>query len=203
MVVAPEESSRDFIGHSSYGALALAVEYGAALYADDLGLRRMGNADAVPSFASPSLLIAWMQVGRIESDDANGRLRRLIAMRHTRIPLSFELLKGLASSMTGSERHEAIGVNLAPPFFSPQSSARLGARLLKWAATDAIVPQSLRDLTETLLVAMACHWPKPVCAHALLRAVLDEMSLLPAQYSTVKTVCIAFAKTDPSFRFRR
>jgi hypothetical protein len=117
-------------------------------------------------------------------------------MRYTRIPLSLELLKRLVRSMAGSERIEAISGNLAPPSFTAHAAGRLGAQLLRWAATDAILPDLLSDLAGVVLASMACHWPKPVCAHALLRATLDEMSLLPGPYETVKKACIAFAKPN-------
>jgi hypothetical protein len=157
----------------------------------------------VPSFSTPSLLVAWAQSGEMSADDANEHLCRLIEMRYTRIPLTLELLKRLVRSMTGRERLEAIGRNLAPPAFTPQSAGRLVARLLKWASTDAILPDSLRDLADVFLASLAFHWPRPACAHALLRAAVDEISLLPGPFDTVKKACIAFAKPDPKVHLQR
>jgi hypothetical protein len=195
-VVVGQETSRDLLGHSSYDSVALAIEHGAALYADDLGLRRIGHADGVPSFATPSLLIAWARSGEMSAGDQSEHLHRLISMRYTRIPLSLELLKQLVRSMSGRERIAAISSNLAPPAFTAEAAGRLGAQLLKWAATEGILPDSLSYLAEVILASMASYWPRPVCAHALLRSAVDLMSLLPGPYDTVKKTCIAFAKPD-------
>lgn len=202
VVVGAEESSRDVVGHSSFDSVALASSRGAAMYADDLGLRRIGQVESVPSFSTPSLLIALAQTGTMSADDTNERLGRLSVMRYTRIPLSLELLKQLVRSMGGSERIEAISANLAPPAFTPLAAGRLGAQLLKWATTDAILPDSLYDLAAVVLTSMASHWPRPVCAHALLRAAVDEMSLLPVPYDVVKKACVEFSKVDHKLRIR-
>jgi tetratricopeptide (TPR) repeat protein len=191
-VFGAEESSRDLFGHSSFDSVALALARGAALYADDLGLRRVAQADGVRSFSTPSLIAAWKQSGELAHDEANELTHRLIGMRYSRIPLTLELLKRLVRSTNGRERVEAIKNGISPPAVTLQAAGRVGVQLLKWAATEAILPDPLGDLTEVLLTAMAVHWPAPACAHAVLRAAVDEMSLLPAAHDAVRSACISF-----------
>lgn len=128
--------------------------------------------------------------------DANERLYRLTKMRYIRIPLTLELLKLLVRSTTGRERLQAIANNLAPPAFTLHAAGRLSAQLLKWAATEAILPDSLSDLADVLLASMASYWPRPACAHALVRAAVDEMSLLPGPCDAIKKACITFVRPE-------
>ena len=84
---------------------------------------------------------------------------------------------------------------MSRPFITLDNiTLRLGAQLLKWAATEAIVSDSVGDLSGMLLASMARYWPKPACANALLRAAVDEVLLLPGAYDDVKRACLSFVK---------
>ena len=191
-----DNSMREALGHSSFDSLALALHRKAALYADDLGLRRFALSSGVASFSTASLLIGLAEGSAITSADAGQHLLSLVQMRYARVPMSQDLIRRMIQSMDSNRLAGALGANLGPPAFSPQAAGRLCAKALKWAATEAILMQSLAILTTAILNGMASHWPKPLCGYALLRGAIEEMSLLPRQLDIVKTTCRDFSKSD-------
>lgn len=196
--VTGEDSGRNVMGASSFDSLALAIDRCVPVYADDLGLRRVGIADNVASFSTATLVIGLRQSGEMTPEAANAALMRLIELKYWVVPLSLDLLKEIVRSMEGTARLEAIATTLVPGSFTPQTAGRLAAQLLKWVATETVIGDSLADLTGVFLNAMARHWSKPICSAALIRGAMEEMSLLPMAYDMVKRVCVQFSKQEPT-----
>jgi hypothetical protein len=187
---------REAIGHSSFDSLMLATHRKTPLYADDLGLRRFALHGGATSFSTASLLVGLAEAGAIDVNKAGESLLRLVQMHYARIPMSLDLVKRVITSIEGNELLDALSANIAPPAFTPQSAGRLGAQALKWVATEALLSRSLGVVTKAVLTAMARHWTKPLCAYALFRGAVEEMSLLPRAIGTVGGACREFAKLD-------
>ncbi len=187
-------SGRELIGQSSFDSLALARYRRATLYADDLGLRGFGLHMNVPSFATPSLVVGLGEAGVLSPDSVAHRLLQLVLMRFVHVPLTLDLSKRIVGTLKGEALVQALSANLLPPVFTPQDGGRLGAQTLRWVSTEAILSNTVATITRQWLEAMAVHWPKRLCSYVLLRAAIDELSLLPQALDVVKGVCTEFAK---------
>lgn len=81
-VGSPEDDIRNHLGRSSFYAAILAEKLGAALYADDLGLRRLALGGAVAtSFSTLSLLVGLAERGTITAEQRDENLLRLVLAR--------------------------------------------------------------------------------------------------------------------------
>jgi len=163
-----EEELRRIIGKSSYDGLELAKTFGAALYADDLGLRRLLQPTGCGSFSTASLLRALAAKKLISADARDRQLLGLIARRHAFIPPTVDLLDSAIRLASGDRamivrafRHLADSIPDLPRAVS------LVIQLIRKSLFAPVRLVTSAEITLYALAALQTRWP--------IRAVVEQV----------------------------
>lgn len=193
-----EEELRDRLGHSSADAIALARHLACALYADDLGLRRLfQEVGGTASFSTVALLPALAERGALRQNERDHLLLKLITRGYADIyPTADLLLEGLrrAGELGWGDVVRTFAL-LGNPKLRAADAARLSAQVMKRLVMAPIQIIALERVVELALIGMKATWPVPLCAQLLTNAAEDEFMLLPQHLDIVRTVCRRLSPT--------
>jgi hypothetical protein len=192
-----EEEGRDFIGHSSYDAFAVAGHAGAPMYADDLGLRRLEiNGRRPRSFSTIALLQALAEREVLTAEERDEQLVTLVtrqygAVRPTRELLSAALRRETEIGQLGVRRAFSV---LGRPGVEPAEAARVAVSLAKTVFLTPVQVVPPDTVVRLALEAMSLQWPLALCSYHISRVAEEELALLPQQLLAVRRVCEAFVR---------
>jgi hypothetical protein len=200
----PEEEVRDRVGPPSFDALALAEAGIGALWADDLGLRRLtfGLGPRPASFSTVTLLEVLADRRAISPAHRDRYLADLVLAGYAFIRPSSGLLNEGLRRMPGLGR-DGLGAIFAPlggPLVTALEAATLAAQAIKVTAIAPIQTTSVDMVTEAAVRAMAARWRLPVAASLVRQQAERELALLPSRYleSVVRTCRALAAESIPT-----
>jgi tetratricopeptide (TPR) repeat protein len=193
----PEDKIRDRLGRSSFDAAILAEKLGMALYADDLGLRRLGSGKPVAaSFSTVSLLLGLAERGAITGEQRDENLLRLVLAHYVFVSPTAELLDLAVRREPVNGRAtlaQALAL-LAAPTISATEAARMAVAVIKAAAVRSIQTISIEALTGLALNAMATRWRMPLCASLISNEAGEQLRLLPQHQESVRRTCAGLSR---------
>ncbi|HSW82895.1 MAG TPA: tetratricopeptide repeat protein [Usitatibacter sp.] len=193
---APEsetEQTRDIVGAPSYDAVALSAALGAPLFADDLGLRRLGPIAQGPSFSSLTLLDALAERLVITTAQRDDYVFRLVLSGYLyALPHPSLLVHGVSTHLEPADAKKLFDLLIQPTFNLAQAAA-IVARTLRLLALAPVHAVSLEWFVDQALSALARRWPAGVAATALRQAADRELTYM-LQLDTVKRACETFAR---------
>ena len=191
-----EAQAREVVGDSSIDAVQLAEHRHAAMYADDLGLRKfIVRGGPARSFSTPGLLSALSDRAIIAADVRDKKLLELVTFSFATITPSVGLLLQAVQDIAQfppSKLRTVFRVLTAPPTNLAEAGqilARVGKRLF----TAPVQVRQLSDVMAVGLEAMAEGWPRTACAAALIQGARTEFSLLPVVVREIEQQAKAFA----------
>ena len=191
----PEEEVRGHLGRSSYDALILADRLGGALYADDLGLRKVSLAGATrASFSSVSLLLGMAERGLISGAERDDKMLGLV-MGHYSFVTPYPELLDLAVRREPVSGRPALATTFAllgGPSITANEAARVAVSVIRLAALRPVKTVSLETLTEMALRAMAVKWQMPLCLRLLSEEAGQQLRLMPQYEQVVRQTCAKF-----------
>lgn len=189
-----DSEMRAHLGDASSDALELAKHTPATLYADDLGLRKVGNAQGVRSVSTVSLLAWFAEAGIITPQERDRLLVDLAERHYNALRASPELLLE-ALKRPQSDAVTAVFSLLAGPSMDPVKAALTFLRAIKIAvATDIQQVEWTSRIVRLGLGAMGLRFQPRLCALVTARLADDELMLLPTYARIVKKVCADFLK---------
>jgi len=190
-----EEEIRGILGRSSYDSVVLAQRLNAALYADDLGLRRMSLSGVQPeSFSTVSLLVGFAERGVISGEQRDRHLLRLVLSHYAFVSPTPELLD-LAVRQEPTNGRPALQrafALLGSESITADEAARIAVAVIKAAALRTIETVSIESLAEMALRAMATRWKMPLCVALVSQEAGQQLRLLPQHQEAVRRVCARF-----------
>ena len=190
-----EQEAREFVGRSSYDAVALTAHRDATMYADDLGLRRfLPKGSPGRSFSSVGLLFALAQRGVLTAEERDGHLLTLVQAHYAFVPPTRELLD-LAVRGSAHLPHSIVAevfALLGGPSMTLAEVAQIAAQVVKLVITRPIQVMAPELAVKLSLEAMARRWPRQLCALALQNAAQSELALLPQGLHIVQRLCSSF-----------
>ncbi len=200
--IKPEDSSptslRQIIGTSSYDALVLAHHRGSALYADDLGLRRLSlGSDRPRSFSSVTVLPVLAERGLIDAARRDQLLVALAIRSYLAIPPSTGIVISAlhATPALALAEISRVFAGLWRPGVSPAISAVTIALACRAVAMETVQVVSAARVAELGLAAVAGRIPLPLAARLVERGVSETLRLLPTDLEAVRRVCARFSRS--------
>lgn len=188
---------RGIIGRSSFDALALASATDmAALYADDLGLRRVSLEEGrVRSFSSVSLILWLAEAGHLTGAERDRHLLALCRRGYVHTPASVPLLLAAlsASPQLAPAELRRVFRALGNSLLAPADSARVVGGLLRDVCLVSIRRTSPSQVLHLCLPAMSARMPRRVAASLVEAAAAESLLLLPSDLDEARTVCRRFA----------
>lgn len=186
--------TRTGLGDSSNDALELAMFSPGILFADDLGLRKVGNALDVASFSSVSLIQVLAEEQALPARERDRLLVGLAERHYCVIDVSPEiLLEGLAPGRPVQTTREVFSM-LAAPHLDVHSAARTLVRAIKIAALQDVKTTTPGRVANEGLEAMVLRFAAQVAVQAVARAAEGELALLPRELQIVRSICVAFLR---------
>lgn len=190
-----EGNMRELIGHSSFDAVALTLDLDGALYADDIGLRRvLIQQKRARSFSTIALVQALAGRQALTPADRDALLLRLINTNCSYVLPTTDLLIAAVSQplpMTVASLQRAFALLATVP--TPQA-ARMAGATLKAFALRQFTAVPIEVLVDLVLKAMHSRASMPLCVHLLMQAVEFEFRLLPIDRERVRRACAAASK---------
>lgn len=192
-----EEKARERLGADSVDAVNLAEHLGAALFADDLGLRKfVTNGKRVDSFSSVSLLTVLAERGAIPPDGRDKLLLSLIDRRYLMITPTKSLLVTALEPAVPPRLSAAAFALLGGGTMPLDSAAETVAAVIRDVAVAPIRLRASADIVRLGLDGMRTRWSPKLCAHALAQAAAIQLTLLPAEVQSVRDAILAYLKTN-------
>jgi hypothetical protein len=186
---------RDHLGESSNDALELSLFTPAALYADDLGLRRLSNGLGITSFSTVSLIQVLAEVGAVVAAGRDRLLVSLAERHYTVIDVSPEvLIEALAPGRLLQTTREAFSLLVAPSLDCP-TAARTLVRAVRAGALQVVKTTTAQQIIRYGLEAMSRRFSPATIAQVISRVADSELALLPNELRVVKTACVQFLKS--------
>jgi tetratricopeptide (TPR) repeat protein len=190
-----EDNMREFIGHSSFDAIALTLDVKGAVYADDIGLRRvLIQQNRARSFSTISLVHALAGRQALTPAARDALLLRLINTNYVYVLPTSDLLIAAVSQpspMTVASLQRAFA--LLATVSTPRAARMAGATLKAFALRQFTAVQ-IEVLVDLALTAMHSRASMPLCAHLLMQSVEFEFRLLPIDRERVRRACAAAVK---------
>lgn len=185
------------LGDDSNDALRLASHRGAAMLADDLGLRKLlPKGGPTRSFSIVALLPVLAERGIISTEERDRLLLRLVDLKYSAIVPTLELLTKAILDAHGSIPKVASACSLlSSPPIDLSKSAHLAGQLLKTQSVASVQVLALDQLVQMILEAMSKRWAPGLCAYALTEAAARELNLMPQHLETTRDVAVTFLRT--------
>ena len=185
----PFGEMRSQLGEASHDALELAHHSDAALYADDLGLRRCAASLAVPSFSSVSLIQVLPESGGMSTGARDRMLVDLMERHYAVIPATSGVL---AESLRPARSESAVKVvfaALGSPGRSLSEAANILVGAMKQEALRGVRTRSTGEIMRRGLEALASRFPRLAAAEAVELSANQHLSLLPLELAAVQGIC--------------
>lgn len=158
---ADRDSPRDLIGAPSYDALAIAIERGAVLYADDLGLRRLAleGSEPAPSASTITIVDALCRRGAFGGERRDDLIRSLALRRYGYIVPTPELLvPPLLDGSLKDDQLDTLFELLTAGALSLTDAARVGAEIVGTVAAATIRTVTPESAARRALETLARRW---------------------------------------------
>jgi len=185
------------VGRADEDALILAIETGAPLLCDDLGLRRVPvRGNMVHGFSSVALLEA-----NAAGDDPNAKLcqqklNRLAAYNYSAIAPTFALLD-LALRQEFETGRDAVAAAFKLVItLSVLDAGRLVAEVLRAHALDGLRKSSFPEAVRLALRAVGDGCPAAQWCRAVTVASTSVFALLPVEMHVIEQECSNFIRQD-------
>jgi tetratricopeptide (TPR) repeat protein len=183
------------LGDSSNDALELAMFSPAVLYADDLGLRKLGNELGVASFSTVSLIQVLAEEGIVLSHERDKLLVSLAERHYYVIEVSPEMLiEALTPGRTLQTARDVFSL-LAAPTMNVDTAATALVRGVKMVALQGVKTTTAGRVIREGLEAMRLSFQPLVVARAVVRVANAELVLLPRELQLVKGASVEFLKS--------
>lgn len=185
-----DDDLRALIGASSFDAVALAQSEGAALYADDLGLRVIADAKySVRSFPTAALLEALHGNGSVNDDQFEVSTIRLIEWGHEIVPVRATTIaaafgRGATSMRTG----DRVLQTLADARVTPLSAAIVAVGALRALAMADIATCPLTSVAERTVAALTAARSAQDVLPPFIVLLHDAFRLLPRECDVIETI---------------
>ncbi len=192
-----EEEIRDTLGHSSADARALAQHSGSALYADDLGLRRiLDQSQGARSFSTITLLPVLAERGLISSDECSRMLLSLVARHYAAVLPSVELLLAALRERAafGWANVKKVFDLLGGASVSAAESANIAVQVMKKLVVAPVQVIDIERVVELALEGLRGRWPVPLCVQLVRAAANNEFYLLPQYLELITRVSARYLK---------
>ncbi len=190
-----EGNMRELIGHSSFDAVALSLDLNGALYADDIGLRRvLIQQKRARSFSTITLVQALAGRQALTPAARDALLLRLVNTNYAFVLPTTDLLIAAISQplpMTVANLQRAFALLVA---VSTPQAARMASATLKAFALRQFTTVQIEVLVDLALKAMHSRASMPLCVHLLMQSVEVEFRLLPIDRERVRRACAAAVK---------
>lgn len=184
------------MGDSSNDALELAIFSPGVLYADDLGLRKVGNGLGLSSFSTVSLIQVLAEEGALGAHERDKLLVSLAERHYVSIELSPEMLiEALAPGRPLQATRDVFSL-LAAPTLDVHTSARTLVRAVKNVALQDIKTTTAGRVVREGLEAMAVSFQRQAVAQAVARAANADLALLPRELQSVKGACAELLRSQ-------
>ena len=180
---------RSEVGTASHDALELARSTGAALYADDLGLRKLANADGIRSFSSVTLIRELSDRGAIRTEDRDRLLVDLLERRYAVVRVTPEVL---TESLRKTRSHSTVGITFAALAVSVPALPEAADILMQVVRQEALKPIRTRSTGEIVrrgLEAFASRFSLFETVRAVEKVAAEQLALLPEAQQAVQAVC--------------
>jgi hypothetical protein len=179
----------------SNDALELVLFSPGVLYADDLGLRKIGNGLGVSSFSTVSLVQVLAEKGIVESHERDKLLVSLAERHYYVIEVSPEMLiEALAPGRPLQSARDVFSL-LAAPTMNVETAATTLVRAVKTVAMQDIKTTTAGRVIRDGLEAMASSFQPLAVARAVIRAANAELALLPRELQLVKGASVEFVRS--------
>ena len=190
-----DREARASLGDSSNDALELAMFSPGLLYADDLGLRKLGNGLGVSSFSTVSLIQVLAEEGVLGSHQRDELLVSLAERHYFVVEVSSEMLiEALAPGRPVQTVRDVFSL-LAAPTMNVDTAATTLVRAVKTVALQDIKTTTAGRVIRDGLEAMALSFQPLAVARAVVRAASTELALLPRELQLVKGASVEFVKS--------
>lgn len=164
------------------------------LYADDLGLRKLGNGFGLPSFSTVSLIQVLAEESVLPANERDRLLVSLAERHYNVIEVSPEMLiEAVAPGRPLQTTGEVFSL-LAAPTMDVQTSARTLVRAVKTVALQDVKTTTVGRVVRHGL-AMALSFQPQMVAQAVARAANTELALLPRELQIVRAACVGSLKS--------
>lgn len=182
---------RDTLGESSNDALELGLfTPGAAIYADDLGLRRISLSLQIQSFSTVSLSQVLAETGAIEGHHRNRLLVDLAERHYATLEVTPDLLVDSFTPGREAESQRRTFWWLAAADLDGPAAAKIVVAAVKMSALQSVKTVGAAAIATLGFEAMAAKFSRPVAALLISRAADADLALLPTEQRIVKAVCI-------------
>lgn len=179
---------------SSIDALELALFAPGVLYADDLGLRKVGNGLGVSSFSTVSLIQVLAEEGVVGSNERDKLLVSLAERHYYVIEVSPEMLiEALAPGRPLQTARDVFSL-LAAPTMNVDTAATTLVRAARIVALQDVKTTTVGRVIGDGLEAMALSFQPLAVAKAVVRAANAELALLPRELQLAKGASVTFLK---------
>jgi tetratricopeptide (TPR) repeat protein len=204
LTAADETEEREIIGADSMDAVDLARYGQAAMYADDLGLRRFFVPGAKGrSCSSVGVVRALADRGALTNRERDELLLSLVEMRYGAVPVTVDLLEAaVRRSVKNALALRRVFTTLASADVSLDETARVIAQFLHRLLTAPVQLFGVAEATQLALRAMAPRWGSRSVAIAIRKAVRDALYLVPETIREVEGECEVFEREDALNRLR-
>ena len=191
-------SLREMVGRSSFDSVALSNALAIPIYADDLGLRRLGiNTEERPSSVSTiSLLPVLADESKLDAHSRDTQLVDLVLRNYRAVPPSVPLLLG-ALRRTPRLRDEELRLlfaTLGSHASSPSDAAAVAATVLRSLSMGPVILIPPVRVAELALEGLAERMRRPLAAALLSRAIGDTLTFFPLELEAIRKVCARFAR---------
>ena len=185
----PLGEMRSQIGEASHDALELARHSDAALYADDIGLRKFAASLAVPSFSSVSLIQVLPERVGMATGARDRMLVDLMERHYAAIPATPEVLVESLKATRDESTVKVVFASLGSPGLSLSEAADILVNAMKREALKGVNTRSTGEITRRGLEALAPRFSRLAAAEAVEHSANDQLSLLPLELAAVQAVC--------------
>jgi tetratricopeptide (TPR) repeat protein len=191
-----EERDRESIGADSHDAAELALANGWALYADDLGLRRMLLGTNATSLSTLALLDALVERGVLTSDVRDKAMNDLVIRGYRFVAPSKGLLLDALRRQLPKAQLDAVFALLGRKLTTLDDASVIVIGTIKSLAVMPIQIASIEFVARRSLETMATQWGRSISAQAVRRVAELELALLPQALDQVRTVCEEFGRSS-------
>jgi transcription elongation GreA/GreB family factor len=191
-------SLREMVGRSSFDSVALSDAMAIPMYADDLGLRRLGiNTEERPSSVSTiSLVSVLTDASLLDAQTRDAQLVDLVVRNYRAVPPSVPLLLAAFRRIPRlpNEELRRVFATLGSNVSSPTDAAAIAATVLRSLSMEPVMLITPVRVAELALDGLAERMRPPLAAALLSRAIGDTLTFFPLELEAIRKVCARFAR---------
>jgi tetratricopeptide (TPR) repeat protein len=197
------EEVRSTMGAQSYDSVVLAEHLEAALYADDLGLRRFAPHDRPAASVSTLTLLDALRSRELITAEAHHDMElELVSRGYAFVRPTTDLLVHIVSRADdpGREKTRAAFALLGGPHVTLPEASDLAAQVLREIGSLPVQTMSATQVSNLAMFGMAQRWPRALVAQALVNAAQRHLPLMPTQLEQITEAASSFSSGNPLIR---